>query len=102
MIEGFIPVEVVRTISVFLDFYCIVRMDSFMVKELNTLNDTLHQFQKYRTVFQKVGVCNNATTTFSLPCQHAMAHYWVHIKNFRAPSGLCTSMPESKHKSVIK
>ena len=31
-----------------------------------------------------------------------MAHYRLHIENFGAPSGLCTSTPEAKHKSAVK
>ena len=92
----------VRTISAFLDFYYIARMDSFTVKELNALDDALFRFQKYRTIFQEAGVRNNDPTAFSLPRQHSMAHYRVHIENFGAPSGLCTSTPESKHKSAVK
>lgn len=72
------------------------------MKELNALDDALYRFQKYRTIFQEAGVRNNDSTAFSLPRQHAMAHYRLHIENFGAPSGLCTSTPESKHKSAVK
>ena len=86
----------------FLDFYYIAWMDSFTVKELNALDDTLYRFQKYKTIFQEAGVRNNDTTAFSLPCQHVMTHYRDHIENFGTPSGLCMSTPESKHKSAVK
>ena len=101
-IEGFVPVEVVRTISAFLDFYYIARMDSFTKRELDALNDALYRFQKYRTIFQEAGVRANNSTAFTLPRQHAMAHYRLHIEKFGAPAGLCTSTPESKHKPAVK
>lgn len=77
-------------------------MDAFTERELNALDDALHRFQKYRTVFKEAGVRPNDSTAFSLPRQHAMTHYRRHIENFGAPSGLCTSTPESKHKSAVK
>jgi len=77
-------------------------MDTFTERELNVLDDALYRFQKYRTIFQEAGVRDNNSSAFSLPRQHAMAHYRVHIENFGAPSGLCTSTPESKHKPAVK
>jgi len=77
-------------------------MDLFTEKELNALDDALYRFQKYRTVFQEASVRPNNSTTFSLPRQHTMMHYQRHIKSFGAPSGLCTSTPESKHKVAVK
>ena len=94
--------EVVRTINAFLDFYYIARTDAFTRQELDALDNALYWFQKYRTIFQEVGVRSNNTTAFSLPRQHAMAHYRLHIENFGAPTGLCTSTPESKHKLAVK
>lgn len=77
-------------------------MDSFTVRELDALDDALYRFRKYRTIFQEAGVRSNDSSAFSLPRQHAMAHYRLHIENFGAPSGLCTSTPESKHKPAVK
>lgn len=77
-------------------------MDVFTDKELDALDNALHRFHKYRTIFQEVGVRPNDQSGFSLPRQHAMAHYRLHIENFGAPSGLCTSTPEAKHKSAVK
>jgi len=102
VIKGFVPVEVVRTISAFLDFYYIARMAAFTEKELSALDDALYRFQKYRTIFQEAGVRPDDSTAFSLPRQHAMLHYRRHIESFGAPSGLCTSTPESKHKVAVK
>lgn len=77
-------------------------MDAFTERELNALDDALYQFQKYRTIFQEAGVRSNYKSAFSLPHQHAMVHYRLHIENFGVPSGLCTSTPEAKHKSAVK
>ena len=77
-------------------------MDSFTSQELNALDDALYRFQKYRTIFQEAGVRANDSTAFSLPRQHSMTHYRLHIEKFGAPAGLCTSTPESKHKPTIK
>ena len=77
-------------------------MDVFTERELDALDDALYQFQKYWTIFQEASVHLNNPSTFSLPHQHAMAHYQLHIENFGAPSSLCTSTSEAKHKSTVK
>ena len=77
-------------------------MDSFTKRELDALDDALYRCQKYRTILQEAGVRANNSTAFSLPRQHAMVHYRLHIEKFGAPAGLCTSTPESKHKPAVK
>ena len=77
-------------------------MDIFTERELDALDDALYRFRKYRTIFQEAGVRLNDPSAFSLPRQHAMAHYRLHIENFGAPSSLCTSTSEAKHKSAVK
>ncbi|KAG1897517.1 uncharacterized protein F5891DRAFT_1191716 [Suillus fuscotomentosus] len=39
---------------------------------------------------------------FSLPCQHSLNHYFLMIRLFGAPNGLCSSITESKHIKAIK
>ena len=77
-------------------------MDIFTKRELDALNDALYRFRKYQTIFQEASVHLNDPSTFSLPRQHAMAHYWLHIENFSALSSLYTSTSEAKHKSAVK
>ena len=69
---------------------------------LNRLDEALRRFHMYRKVFQETGVRDPTLAGFSLPRQHAMVHYRRHIENFGAPNGLCSSITESKHISVVK
>ena len=101
-IEGFVPREVVRCFNAYLDFCYIARAGTFTRLTLDRLDDALKRFHEYRQVFQRVGVRDPTSAGFSLPRQHAMTHYHQHIKNFGAPNGLCSSITESKHISVVK
>lgn len=74
-------------------------MSVFTKQTLDRMDDALERFHRYRTVFQRLGVREEG---FSLPRQHAMAHYRKHIENFGAPNGLCSSITESKHITAVK
>ena len=100
-IEGFVPRDVVRCFHAFLDFCYIARMSILTRSTLDRLDDALGRFHTYRVVFQQLGV-RDPTSGFSLPRQHAMVHYREHIENFGAPNGLCSSITESKHITVVK
>lgn len=39
---------------------------------------------------------------FSLPRQHSLNHYFLMIRLFGAPNGLCSSITESKHIKAVK
>jgi hypothetical protein len=101
-IEGFVPQDIVRCFSAYLDFCYVARMNTFTEQALDSLDDALKRFHKYRAVFQELGVRGPTTAGFSLPRQHAMAHYRRHIENFGAPNGLCSSITESKHIAAVK
>ena len=101
-IEGFVPGEVTRCFNAYLDFCYIARASTFTQLTLGCLDDALKRFHEHRKVFQLLGVRDPTLAGFSLPCQHAMAHYHQHIKNFGAPNGLCSSITESKHISAVK
>ena len=101
-IEGFVPRDIVRCFSAFLDFCYIARMSVFTEDKLDALDNALTRFHKYRRVFQELGVREPTTAGFALPRQHAMAHYRKHIENFGAPNGLCSSITESKHIAAVK
>ena len=77
-------------------------MSTFTEETLDALDESLCRFHKYRTVFQELGIREPTTAGFSLPRQHAMTHYRKHIENFGAPNGLCSSVTESKHITVVK
>ena len=101
-IEGFVPREVIRCFTAYLDFCYIARVSTFTQSTLDRLNEALRRFHNYRQIFQHVGVRDPTSAGFSLPRQHAMVHYHQHIENFGAPNGLCSSITESKHISAVK
>jgi hypothetical protein len=101
-IEGFVPRDVIRCFHAYLDFCYIARMSFLTESTLNQLDEALKRFHEYRAVFQQLGVRDPTPSGFSLPRQHAMAHYRQHIENFGAPNGLCSSITESKHIAAVK
>lgn len=101
-IEGFVPQDVLPCFHAYLDFCYIARMSSFTEQTLDCLDDALKRFHEHRAVFQRLGVREKTAAGFSLPRQHAMAHYRRHIENFGAPNGLCSSITESKHITAVK
>ncbi|PSR72480.1 hypothetical protein PHLCEN_2v11651, partial [Hermanssonia centrifuga] len=62
------------------------------------IQDCLDCFHTHQKIFQTTGVCN----FLSLPRQHSMMHYVWAIEQFGAPNGLCTSITESRHITVVK
>lgn len=101
-IEGFVPQDVTRCFTSYLDFCYIARSSVFTHATLNRLDDALKRFHEHRQIFQRLGVRDPTSAGFSLPRQHAMTHYRRHIENFGAPNGLCSSITESKHIPVVK
>ncbi|KAG1880017.1 hypothetical protein F4604DRAFT_1879912 [Suillus subluteus] len=82
-IEGYVPVDMVRTFRAFLKFCYLEALDWF------------HQHQK---IFETLDVIS----TFSLPRQHSLQHYIHLIRLFGAPNGLCSSITEAKHIKAVK
>jgi hypothetical protein len=100
-IQAFVPTAVVETFSAFLEFCYIARRNIITEDSLEQLNAALHKFHKSRQVFSGT-VREDGLSGFSLPRQHAMVHYYDHIKNFGSPNGLCSSITESKHIAAVK
>ena len=98
-LEGFVPVDVTKTLTAFLDFCYIARKDMLDDDSLAALNTALGRFHHHRKIFQETGV---RPTGFSLPRQHSLVHYHDHIKKFGAPNGLSSSITELKHITAIK
>jgi hypothetical protein len=98
-LEGYVPVDITKTFSAFLDFCYIARQTVLTQDSLKALNAALERFHHYREVFRIPGVRPDG---FSLPRQHSLSHYRRHIENFGAPNGLCSSITESKHISAVK
>ena len=100
-IQAFVPPEIVETFAAFLEFYYIACRNIITEDSLEQLNVALRKFHNARQVFSGT-VRVDGPSAFSLPRQHAMVHYYDHIKNFGAPNGLCSSITESKHIAAVK
>ena len=99
MIVGYVPEDMVKCFSAFLDISYIVRRQEIRVDDLAALDTALDKFWQLREVFRTHGVQPNG---FSLPRQHALYHYRRHIEDFGAPGGLCSSITESCHIMAVK
>ncbi|EMD31400.1 hypothetical protein CERSUDRAFT_60074, partial [Gelatoporia subvermispora B] len=98
-IAGHIPDDMVRCLTVFMDFCYIARRNIHTDESLEQLDDALKCFHQYREIFWTEGVRSNG---FSLPRQHSLLHCRELIKAFGAPNGLCLSITESKHIKAVK
>ena len=98
-LEGYVPVDIIRTLNAFLDFCYIVRKDVLTEDSLDALDDALRRFHQYHKIFKESSV---RPTGFSLPRQHSLVHYRLHIEKFGAPNGLSSSITESKHIAAVK
>lgn len=98
-IQGHVPDAMVRAIGSFLDFCYLARRSDINEDTLRDLDSTLQQFYLHREVFRDTNV---RPTGFSLPRQHALAHYHALIEDFGAPGGICSSITESRHITAVK
>jgi hypothetical protein len=96
---GYVPKDIVRCLSAFLDATYIVRRQDIGQDDLDSLNTALDKFWQLREVFRTHGVRPNG---FSLPRQHALFHIRRQIEDFGAPGGLCSSITESRHITAVK
>jgi hypothetical protein len=101
-IEGHVPTDMVRAFNAYLDFCYLVRRNVLDEEGLDQIDDALRRFHQYRKIFQETGVRDSTPEGFALPRQHVMIHYRLHIENFGAPNGLCSSITESKHIVAVK
>ncbi|KAF6759278.1 hypothetical protein DFP72DRAFT_1031991 [Ephemerocybe angulata] len=97
-IAGYVPSEMVKTLSAFLDFCYTARQNSLSSEDLDNLDFALRRFHRHRQIFIDAGV----RTDISLPRQHALKHYRRGIELFGSPNGLCSSITESKHIKAVK
>ena len=98
-VTGLIPDQMVRAISAFMNFCYLVCRSSLDEADLLAMDQAVELFHAERVVFEETGV---RPTGISLPRQHAMMHYCYLTQQFGAPNGLCSSITESKHCSVVK
>ena len=99
VLEGFVPINITKTLTAFLDFCYIARKDALNDDSLDALNSALGRFHHHCKIFQESGV---RPTGFLLPRQHLLVYYYDHIKKFGVPNGLSSSITESKHITAIK
>ena len=98
-IVGYVPEEMVRCLSVFLDACYIARHQDIDTAALNKFEAALVEFFKLHEVFRTLGA---RPTGFSLPRQHSLVHYRRQVEDFGAPGGLCSSITESRHITAVK
>ncbi|KAJ6622418.1 hypothetical protein B0H10DRAFT_2175040 [Mycena sp. CBHHK59/15] len=98
-IRGFVPSEMVKCLSSFLDFCYLVRRPDFTESSLDSVEAAIRRFHEHREVFRDTGVRPDG---FSLPRQHSLVHYRFNIEAFGAPGGLCSSITESRHITAVK
>ncbi|KAJ7600215.1 hypothetical protein C8J56DRAFT_999638 [Mycena floridula] len=96
---GYLPSGILKTFSSFLDFYYTVRKPHFNEDDLAAVQETITEFHTHREIFRVAGV---RPTRFSLPRQHSITHYPNFIPEFGAPTGLCSSITESRHITAVK
>ncbi|KAJ7917317.1 hypothetical protein B0H13DRAFT_2443415 [Mycena leptocephala] len=98
-IEGYVPAQMLRAFSAFLEFCYLVRRNVLDEESLAEVDAALARYHHERTVFEQEGVCPSG---FSLPRQHSLVHYRYLTQEFGAPNGLCSSITESKHIKAVK
>ncbi|KAJ7246229.1 hypothetical protein C8J57DRAFT_1523787 [Mycena rebaudengoi] len=98
-IEGYVPNQMLRAFSAFLEFCYLVRRNILNEDSLAEIDAALARYHLERSIFEQEGVCPNG---FSLPRQHSLVHYRALIQQFGAPNGLCSSITESKHIKAVK
>ncbi|TRM57965.1 hypothetical protein BD626DRAFT_411139 [Schizophyllum amplum] len=97
-IVGYVPPQMVRALSAFLDFCYLVCRNSIDEDALSAIEDALSRYHQEREIFRQEGLRDD----FALPQQHSMTHYASCIREFGAPNGLCSLITESKHIKAVK
>uniref|UniRef100_D8QGA0 C2H2-type domain-containing protein n=1 Tax=Schizophyllum commune (strain H4-8 / FGSC 9210) TaxID=578458 RepID=D8QGA0_SCHCM len=99
-IEGYVPAQMVRAVSSFLEFCYLVRRNTIDEDAITQIQAALERFHRERVVFELEGVRPDGG--FSIPRQHALVHYVHVIQEFGALNGLCSSITESAHIRAVK
>ncbi|KAF8824765.1 hypothetical protein HHX47_DHR7000221 [Lentinula edodes] len=97
-IVGYVPPDMIKAMSSFLDFCYIARRNSLSSSNLSEMDNLLTRFHHHRTSFINSGV----REAISLPHQHGLTHYVPETRLFGSPNGLCSSITESKHIKSVK
>ncbi|KAF8260235.1 hypothetical protein EI94DRAFT_1773744 [Lactarius quietus] len=83
-IAGYVPSAMVCCVMVFMN-------TCYITPCVQTYHDL-------RTIFLEAGL----SIKLSMPCQHALSHFYQGIHLFGSPNGLCSSNTESKHIGKVK
>jgi hypothetical protein len=94
-----VPDDIVRCVVALLDFAYTARRNTHNTSSLRAMEASLARFHEFRKIFTDVGIRDEG---FSLPRQHALAHYVEAVHSFGSPNGLCSSITESKHIDAVK
>ena len=88
----------VQCLATFMDACYIARRNAITGPALQHFQSCVEKFHALWNIFIESGV----RTPISLPCQHALNHYFYAIQLFGSPNGLCSSITESKHIKAVK
>ena len=99
-IVDFLPSRMIVAIREFLDFCYLIQREVIDEDSLCEIDGCLKRYHIYQESFRAAGVLGKRG--FSKPRQHSLVHYRWLIQQFGAPSGLSTSITESKHKESVK
>lgn len=97
-IAGYLPSTMVQSIATFMDVCYIARHNAITAPALEHFHESIENFHELRNIFIEAGVRDS----ISLPCQHALKHFYRSIHLFSSPNGLCSSITESKHIKAVK
>ena len=87
-----------KALQAFLEFCYIAHRNVHDTQSLKELDEALQRYHHHHKIFMATGV----QTGFNLPHQHALVQYAKAIRLFGTPSGLCSSITESKHIKAVK
>ncbi|KAH9978413.1 hypothetical protein BJV74DRAFT_879459 [Russula compacta] len=96
-IAGYIPSAMVQSITSFMDACYIACRNAITAPALEHFRKSVEKFHELWNIFIEAGVWDS----ISLPCQHALKHFYNSIHLFGSPNGLCLSITESKHIKVM-
>ena len=93
-----LPSSMVQCIATFMDACYIAHCNAITGPSLEHFQSCVKKFHTLQNIFIEAGI----RASISLPCQHALFHYFYSIHLFGSPNGLCSSITESKHIKAVK
>jgi len=88
----------VQSIATFMDACYIACCNAITASALEHFYESVENSHKLWNIFIEASVCN----LISLPCQHALKHFYKSIHLFGSPNSLCSSITELKHIKAVK